>query len=761
MRIIYIFFILTVPLLFMLPCSGAEKRVEAVFQEDSSLRSLAQEYLGNPDEWEFILFYNGFQHPEQLKPGTGLHIPVSLYQRTMEILADAVETSQKANMEGAGVLAKGSIAKAEGLYKQAMYLKKKGELAAAEKKAAESLQWAEKALTEAKEKKIRSVSALLARKQGSVQSRRPEEPVWSDAEIEQELTEKERLRTLAKSAADILFTDDSMVRMAENSLAVIGEMKENRIRRSFSAGIVVLEGDVLAHISSLGSRKDIRVTTPGVKTEVRSKKFRTSRDRGQVTRIANYDGEIDVEANRRRVKVKKNEGTRVEYGKGPESPRKLLPPPRILSPVPGQTFYKPEIRMEWEKTEKAVRYQIEIGRDRDFTEITDFARTDKSFYEWEKKDRGIFYFRIFSIDPENFAGPFSETVEFYADTDKSPPFLSLHSPEENQILLSHEVRVEGNTEKQAEVRINDLAVTIDDKGAFSHAVPLREGENIIRVLAEDRAGNISRLERKVICNREERMIRLDTPPNMVLNSPQLTVKGRIRPHTLLEIGGKEIAASDHFSHVLTLPEGEHVIAVRGRSPSGETEENLLHIRVDLTAPEIRSETIADMTRESRQMLSGSISEEAELEISGEPVPVRDRKFRIPLELKEGQNLFLLQAADPAGNRSQKQFRILLDTTAPEVKQSRCSPKRVKGGEIVMCEISVSDSGSGPARTGSFSISLIPGMQYFAGILSLNREKEIFEGSVFVPPGVQGRVKIRSFQIQDRLGNEIVGPHISE
>ncbi len=339
MRIIYIFFILTALSFFMLPCPGAEKRVETVFQEDSSLRSLAQEYLGNPDEWELILFYNGFQHPEQLKPGIRLHIPVSLYHRTMEILADAVETSQKANMEGAGVLAKGSIAKAEDLYKQAMYLKKKGELAAAETKASESLQWAEKALAEAGEKKIRSVSALLARKQGNVQSRRPEEPVWSDANTEQELTEKERLRTLAKSAADILFTDDSMIRMAENSLAVIGEMKENRIRRSFSAGIVVLEGDVLAHISSLGSRKDIRVTTPGVKTEVRSKKFRTSRDRRQVTRIANYDGEIDVEANRRRVRVKKNEGTQVEYGKGPESPRKLLPPPQILSPAPGQTFY--------------------------------------------------------------------------------------------------------------------------------------------------------------------------------------------------------------------------------------------------------------------------------------------------------------------------------------------------------------------------------------------------------------------------------------
>ncbi len=152
--------------------------------------------------------------------------------------------------------------------------KKAGDLDAALTATEEALRWAETALSTTRAKKIRSVSATLARKQGTVQSRKPREPVWTTAVVKQDLVEQERLRTLAASRVGVLFVDGSEIRLDENSLAVIGEMKENVVRHSLSVHVMVLKGDILAQLSSLSGRKRFSVAAPGVTTRVRSTRFR-------------------------------------------------------------------------------------------------------------------------------------------------------------------------------------------------------------------------------------------------------------------------------------------------------------------------------------------------------------------------------------------------------------------------------------------------------------------------------------------------------
>ena len=45
------------------------------------------------------------------------------------------------------------------------------------------------------------------------------------------------------------------------------------------------------------------------------------------------------------------------------------------------------------------------------------------------------------------------------------------------------------------------------------------------------------------------------------------------------------------------------------------------------------------------------------------------------------------------------------------------------------------------------------MQLIKGILTFNRIKSAFEGSVFIPVGVTGNISIREVRVQDRLKNE--------
>ncbi len=733
-----------------------QDNVEVIFTQDVSLRALAEKYLGNPNEWEVILYYNGFKHLADLQPDTRLTIPAGLFKRSMTSLKQAGETTRLANMEGAGVLAKESIDASTRLQTRAMNLKKQGKLKAAQKAALEALQWAEKALSEAKAKKTQSVSAVLAQKEGTVQNRKPQQPVWIDAVIDQELVEQERVRTLSASRAGILFIDESRVYLNENSLAVIGEMKENVIKRTFKVGVVVLQGDVLAHLSSLDGQKDFSITAPGIETHVRSKKFRTTRDTRQVTRIANYDGEIDVEASTHKVTIQKDEGTKIEYGKKPETARKLLPPPVVIIPLASQIFFSATIRFEWEKLAGARLYTLEISAKRDFSTVLKRLRLNTTSYEWQAPRKGLYYYRLYTIDTENFSGPFSDPVDFYIDLDESPPYLTVFSPAEGEVILSREAVVQGTVEKNTTLTINTVAVESDERGMFKHPIGLEPGEQIITVTATDPAGNRTSIQRNVICNLEEQLIALDMPNYMTLNMSQVTLKGTIKPLTRIEINAEPVDLPPRFAHIVTLPEGDHTITIKAISPQGNIQTLPVMITVDLTAPEISPDDVPAYTRQPELSLSGQVSEAVTLTVNGGVVPVKERRFDFPAALQEGENIFALAVADTAGNTSTKKIRILRDTTPPEIGRYRFSSPRVKGGDIISCQISARDSGVGLARTGSFTISIAPGNTVFHGILTLNRRKEIFEGSIFVPPEIQGTVEMQHLQIQDRLGNEAIG-----
>lgn len=757
-RIISLFIIAIGPIWISSPgvCQVSDN-VEVIFTQDLALRSLAGQHLGNPNEWEVILYYNGFQHLADLQPGMQLSIPVGLFNRTMKYLKQAGETARLANMEGAGVLAKDSIDASTRLQTQAMDLKKQGNLEAAEQAAREAVQWAENALSEAKEKKIRSVSAILAQKEGTVQNRKPEQPVWIDAIINQELIEQERVRTLSASRAGILFIDESRIYLAENSLAVIGEMKENLIKRTFKARMVVLQGDVLAHLSSLGGQKNFTITSPGIETTIRSKKFRTTRDMQKVTRIANYDGEIDVEASEVKVTIQKDEGTKVEYGKKPEPPRKLLPPPVMIVPLANQIFFTATIRFEWENLEDARSYKLEISAKRDFSTVLKRVQLNETSYEWQAPAKGLYYYRMYTIDEDNFSGPFSTPVDFYVDIDESPPYLTVFSPAEGEVILSHNIVVQGTVEKNAKLTINTVPVESDESGMFKYLLKLEPGEQTIMVTATDPAGNRTSIQRNVICNVAEQLISLDIPNHVTLNMNQLTIKGTIKPFTRVEINGAPVDLPQRFAHLLILPEGEHTIIINAIAPQGKIQTLPVMITVDLTPPEIYADDVPAYTRKPELGLSGQISEEVTLTLNGESVPIKDRRFDAPVALQEGENMFELEAADTAGNTTTKTIRILRDTKPPDIQSYTFSASEVKGGDIISCQISARDSGVGLARTGNFTIAIAPENTMFNGILTLNRRKDSFEGSIFILPGIQGKVEMKHLQIQDRLGNEATEP----
>lgn len=85
-----------------------------------------------------------------------------------------------------------------------------------------------------------------------------------------------------------------------------------------------------------------------------------------------------------------------------------------------------------------------------------------------------------------------------------PPLLELATPEPNSTVTGEKntIVVSGRSDSENTVIINNRLVVIRADGTFGHTLSLNEGENTIKVIATDPAGNSLTLERKVTYRRE-------------------------------------------------------------------------------------------------------------------------------------------------------------------------------------------------------------------------------------------------------------------
>jgi cytoskeletal protein RodZ len=80
----------------------------------------------------------------------------------------------------------------------------------------------------------------------------------------------------------------------------------------------------------------------------------------------------------------------------------------------------------------------------------------------------------------------------------SPPDLQVSYPEESQVIDEPLVKVEGKTDSEATVKVNNQPVLVGEDGNFSAELEISENTNEIIVVAEARSGKISQVVRKIV-----------------------------------------------------------------------------------------------------------------------------------------------------------------------------------------------------------------------------------------------------------------------
>lgn len=79
------------------------------------------------------------------------------------------------------------------------------------------------------------------------------------------------------------------------------------------------------------------------------------------------------------------------------------------------------------------------------------------------------------------------TYKVYYNSDK--PKLEIFEPADNSTTSNQEIKISGNTDKEIYIHINDLPVVVGVNGNFETIVRLKDGENMIVIVAQDVAGN--------------------------------------------------------------------------------------------------------------------------------------------------------------------------------------------------------------------------------------------------------------------------------
>jgi len=79
----------------------------------------------------------------------------------------------------------------------------------------------------------------------------------------------------------------------------------------------------------------------------------------------------------------------------------------------------------------------------------------------------------------------------------SPPKLFIDSPTQGQVITSYEVKISGETDKDASIKVNNQPILVSEEGTFSGTVEIFEGTMEIDVRAISRSGKETQIVRKI------------------------------------------------------------------------------------------------------------------------------------------------------------------------------------------------------------------------------------------------------------------------
>ena len=162
------------------------------------------------------------------------------------------------------------------------------------------------------------------------------------------------------------------------------------------------------------------------------------------------------------------------------------PPPPVLFSAPEQTNMD-EISISG-STEAGAKVKIYVGQNN----IETTADDNGQFSEKVKLEKGDNSIYAVATDSAGNTSNQSKTIIVTLDTEK--PEIKINSPKDGDKFYGNQQKqltIQGSTEADANVTINDRIVILDASGNFKYTTSLQDGDNSFTIKATDKAGNQS------------------------------------------------------------------------------------------------------------------------------------------------------------------------------------------------------------------------------------------------------------------------------
>lgn len=734
-------------------------------KEGDSIRTLSEKHLGDSELWPEFLRANELDSVAEVVPGMRLKLPATEIIETEGLIREVRNTIQQANRLRARLFATREIGTAIAMRDSALEQKRQRNWKNAWRLMKISSEMASKALEICEQKRNVAAEAQLIDMKGTVERRRPADSSWNGVDLYQMLSEGERVRTLSDSTAELLFQDYSRLRLDENSQLVIREMRSNLLENRQQAKVSLVSGDLFALLGGTGARDDFDLELPDIELDGNSRDFYVKQEKDN-TKLANYNGELKVASRGSNVVLEENEGVAVD-GSGISGKRSLLPRPALSLPSDAELIYTDEVPLSWQQVEGASKYWLEVASDTSFKairvsdgEVKDISKTLAELSE------GTWYWRVSAVDKDGFPGPRSAPRSFQLIQDRQPPYLALLYPEQGQIVAEQSLELRGIVESGAELTVNGVEVKPDKEGDFSYTFTSELGENQLKLVARDMAGNLTEIGRD-FSYVPERELFVELAPSVRLDGQgQLLATGELldlRMGTLPGALVRAVTADDrilasaranlegHLNLSLPLFESPQRLNLQLVSPRGRTmNHEITLVSADLPPRIVLSDETPAFQREDKLSLGGQVRNGSSLTLNGDAVELEpDGKFQLEPALNQGRNQLELVAQDGLGRSSRILREIWLDREPPKLTKKSVKITRLDQGNQVLIALQASDDASLPTAV---PYTLIRGDFSHQGLLRLDADQTTYRGLVLLP-GDQSSGKLQfSVVLSDHVGN---------
>jgi len=266
-----------------------------------------------------------------------------------------------------------------------------------------------------------------------------------------------------------------------------------------------------------------------------------------------------------------------------------------------------------------------------------------------------------------------EVLHVWLDT--VAPALFVSSPVDGSVAASPLVAVEGRTELDATVTVNDEPVALDGAGWFRTTRVLTGRENLLIVAAEDRAGNVNSSYVRVTLDDQPPSFQIGSPADGALTAAtQVVLEGSLGQEDLdasVYVNGQRVEQVGRFTATVVLVEGENRITVDVVDPNGRSSTQVVRVVRDTTAPLIALTSppaTTWTTRDGRLMVQGTAATASELWVGNDRARLEaDGSFNHTFQLQAGPNTVELMAKDAALNERTVVLSITWDPSPPDLR----------------------------------------------------------------------------------------------